>query len=69
MKKVLTVITAVTGDRVIISEAELLHALHEHFAILPQDILLELIERILKGPTSIYEDTQKHNKTKRYKRQ
>ena len=60
MKKILTVITAATGDRIIISEAELLHALNEHFSILPKDILLELIERILKEPTSVYEDIQKH---------
>ena len=54
-RRVVTVITAITGDRVIIGEAELNHAKEEHFSILPTDILLELIERILKDPTKIFE--------------
>jgi hypothetical protein len=54
-RKVAAVITAITGDRVIIGEEELNHALEEHFSMLPTDILLELIERILKDPTKIYE--------------
>ncbi len=59
-RKIITEIAAATGDRIIINEDELLHALNEHFAILPQEILLELIEIILKDPTSVYEDTKKH---------
>ena len=31
------------------------HAIKEHFSMLPIDILLELIERILKDPTKIFE--------------
>lgn len=52
--------TAITGDRVIIGEAELNHAKEEHFAILPRDILLELIERILKDPTKIFKQEKLH---------
>jgi hypothetical protein len=59
-RKILSEVTAATGDRIIIGDAELVHALDEHFAILPKEILLELIEIILKDPTSVYEDIQKH---------
>jgi hypothetical protein len=55
-RKITTVITAVTGDRVVIGEEELNHALEQHFPMLPEDILLELIERILKDPSKIYEE-------------
>jgi hypothetical protein len=57
-RKISTVITAVTGDRVVICEAELKHALETHFPMLPEDILLELIERILKDPTKILEEVK-----------
>lgn len=59
-RRIITIITAVTGDRVVIGEAELTHAQEEHFQILPTDILLELIERILKDPTKIFEETKLH---------
>jgi hypothetical protein len=54
-RKVSAIITAVTGDRVVVGEEELKHAIREHFSMLPIDILLELIERILKDPTKIFE--------------
>lgn len=54
-RKVAAIITAITGDRVVIGEEELEHAIKEHFSMLPVDILLELIERILKDPTRIFE--------------
>ena len=57
-RRVVTIITAITGDRVVIGEAELEHAIKEHFSMLPSDILLELIERILKDPTKIFEQTK-----------
>jgi hypothetical protein len=59
-RKIVTVITAITGDRIIIGEAELNHAKDEHFSILPTDILLELIERILKDPTKVFEQKKLH---------
>ena len=58
-RKVTAIITAITGDRVIIGEQELKHALLEHFSMLPEDILLELIERVLKDPTKIFEQEKK----------
>jgi len=54
-RKIAAIITAITGDRVVIGEDELKHAMEEHFSMLPIDILLELIERILKDPTKIFE--------------
>ncbi len=54
-RKIVTIITAITGDRIVIGEDELKHAMEEHFSMLPKDILLELIERILKDPTKIFE--------------
>jgi hypothetical protein len=53
-RKVAAIITAITGDRIIIGQEELKHAIQEHFSMLPVDILLELIERILKDPTKIF---------------
>ena len=55
------IITAVTGDRVIVGKEELLHAM-KHF-VLPEDIFLELLERILKEPDKIYLEEQKLGKT------
>ena len=59
-RKIVTIITAITGDRVIIGEAELKHAMEDHFSMLPTDMLLELIERILKDPTKILEQIKLH---------
>jgi hypothetical protein len=42
-RKIVTVITAATGDRVVIGDAEFNHAKDEHFTMLPSDMLLELI--------------------------
>ena len=57
-RKIAAIITAITGDRVIVGEEELTHAIDEHFSMLPSDILLELIERVLKDPTKIFEQTK-----------
>ncbi|MEI6242974.1 MAG: PBECR2 nuclease fold domain-containing protein [Chlamydiota bacterium] len=59
-RKIVTVITAITGDRIVIGEEEFNHAKEDHFSILPTDILLELIERILKDPTKIFEQKKLH---------
>lgn len=56
-QKILAVITAATGDRVSVSRDELLHC-QKHFT-LPQDILLELLERILKDPSDVFVDDLK----------
>ena len=56
-QKIVTVITAITGDRVNVGHDELAHA-QRHFT-LPLDILLELLERILKDPTVLFVDNIK----------
>jgi hypothetical protein len=58
-RRIVTIITAITKDRVVIGEAEFIHA-KEHFPMLPEDILLELIERVLKDPTEIFEEQKLH---------
>lgn len=59
-RKVAATITAITGEKVIIGEAELNHALEEHFSMIPKDILLELVERVLKQPTKIFLQEKLH---------
>lgn len=54
--KIKTIITAITGDRVIVTSSELEHALSKHYSLLPQDMFLELLERVLKDPTELYLD-------------
>jgi hypothetical protein len=58
-RRIVTVITAITKDRVVIGELEFLHA-KKHFPMLPDDMLLELIERVLKDPTKIFEEQEPH---------
>lgn len=59
-RKIVAVITAITGDRVIVGFHEMKHAMR-HFC-LPQDIFLELLEKILKDPFEIYIDDSKQGK-------
>ena len=59
-RKIIAVITNVLGDRVVVGEGELDHAKKEHFENVPKDILLELLERVLKDPTTIYEEKVMH---------
>ncbi len=58
-RRIVTVITAITKDIIIIGEEEFVHA-KRHFPMLPDDMLLELIERILKDPTKIFEEQKPH---------
>jgi len=51
-------VDAVTGDRVIVGKSELLHAM-KHF-LLPEDLLVQLLTRILQHPTEVYTDDTKH---------
>ena len=59
-EEVVAVITAITGERVIVRRGEIDHAMR-HF-LLPADIFLELLERVLKNPTEIYVDSSKEEK-------
>ncbi len=60
--KILTVVTAVTGDRVIVTEEAITHIVEEHFRGIPQGIILETLERVLKDPTDIFKDSQHNDK-------
>lgn len=59
-RSIIAVITDILGDRVVVGISELKHAINAHFQTLPSDILLELLERILKNPTVIYEEKKGH---------
>jgi hypothetical protein len=58
-RRIVTIITAITKDRIVVGELEFLHA-KKHFPMLPDDMLLELIERVLKDPTKIFEEQNPH---------
>jgi hypothetical protein len=58
-RKIITIITDALGDRVVVGEKELDHAIEGHFEGIPQDIILELLERILKDPSEVYRDDRK----------
>ncbi len=59
IRKIVTIITDALGDRVVVGEKELEHSISEHFKIIPRDIILELLERILKDPSEVYRDDRK----------
>ena len=58
-RRIIAVITDILGDRVIVGETELQHSIEDHFTSVPQDIVLELMEKVLKDPTEIYRDDLK----------
>ena len=60
-RKIAAIITSVTGDRVVVGLEELAHAKELHFVNVPNELLLELIEKILKDPDQIYEEKKTHN--------
>ena len=55
-RNIIAIITDALGDRVVVCEEELSHSMGKHFKNLPVDIVLELIERILKDPTDIFQE-------------
>lgn len=61
-QKIVAVITAVTGDRVIVTDEAIKHVIDEHFRGVPQVIILETIERVLRDPSELYKDTQNENR-------
>jgi hypothetical protein len=58
-RKIVAIITAATGDRVVITEAEMEHALNDHFSYLPRILFLELVEQVLKDPSDVFVDNSK----------
>ncbi len=63
-RDIVTIITSATGERVIVCRDELDHAMR-HF-ILPEDIFLELLERVLKDPSEVYIDSTEKMKEYRF---
>lgn len=61
-RKIIAVITAITGDRVIVTDEAIKHVIEEHFRGIPQDIILETMERVLRDPTDLYRDSSNKNK-------
>ncbi len=61
-KKIVSVVTAITGDRVIVTEESIKHVIEEHFRGIPQGIILETLERVLKDPSDLYKDTSHEDK-------
>lgn len=59
-KKIAAVITDVLSNRVVILTEALEHVIERHFPLFPKDIVLELVERVLKDPSDIFEEKKKH---------
>jgi hypothetical protein len=64
-RKIVSIVTAVTGHQVVIGESELDHALQKHFRI-PKIKLLEIIEQILKDPSFVLLEESKSAQIKEY---
>lgn len=56
-RKIIAEVNSATGEKVKIGEAELQHAM-KHFLI-PQDLVLQLLIRILEEPSEVYTDDTK----------
>jgi len=61
-RSIVTIITNILGERVVITRQSLDHAKETHFEFLPEYIVLEFIERILKEPTVLYEESLRDEK-------
>jgi phage-Barnase-EndoU-ColicinE5/D-RelE like nuclease2 len=59
-KKISAVITDALGDRVVVLAEALAHTVERHFPLFPDEMVLELIERILRDPTDIFEEQKSH---------
>lgn len=57
-RKISAVITAITGDRVIITDEAIRHIIDEHFKGIPKGIILETVVRVLRDPSDLYKDRQ-----------
>lgn len=58
-RKIAAVITDVLGDRVIVGEKELDHSIEGHFVAIPKELILELLEKVLRDPSEVYRDDRK----------
>ncbi len=58
--KIKAIITDALGDRVIVYPDALSHAIERHFPLFPEDMVLQLIERVLRDPSDIFEEKKSH---------
>jgi hypothetical protein len=58
-RKIAAVITDALGDRVVVGEKELEHSIEGHFESIPKDLILELLEKVLRDPSEVYRDDRK----------
>jgi len=56
-RKIVAIITDKQGDRVVVCQEELEHAIVDHFPVIPQRMVLELLELVLKDPTEVFRDS------------
>lgn len=64
-REIISIVTAITGHKVVIGESEVEHALHKHFRI-PKIKLLEIIEQILLDPSFVLMEESKAEHIKEY---
>lgn len=55
-RKVLSIVTAATKDRVIITDEAIDHIIETHFNGIPKNIILETVEQVLRDPSEVYKD-------------
>ena len=58
-RKIAAVITDALGDRVVVGEKELDHSIEGHFEAIPKELILELLEKVLRDPSDVYRDDRK----------
>jgi hypothetical protein len=59
-RKVAAVITDILGDRVVVMAEAVEHVILRHFTLFPRTMVLELIERVLRDPSEVFEEKKKH---------
>ncbi len=59
-KRIAAVITDVLGDRVVVLAEAIAHTIERHFPLFPEEMVLELIERVLRDPSDIFEERKTH---------
>jgi hypothetical protein len=65
VRKILSVVTAATGHKVVIGDDEINHSLHKHFRI-PKIKLLEIVEQVLMDPSFILLEDSKLDHIQEY---
>jgi hypothetical protein len=59
-RKIAAIITDILGDRVVVLTEAIEHAISRHFPLFPMELVLELIEKVLREPSDIFEEKKLH---------